>query len=57
MKQESMKRKSPGSQNPATLVVERFNVFLIKPGHVARVITARGMTKEERHLYRTHIYL
>ena len=32
-------------------------VFLIKPGHVARVITARDMTKEERHLYRTHIYL
>jgi hypothetical protein len=31
MKQESMKRKSPGSQNPAALVVERFknipNIF------------------------------
>jgi len=27
MKQESMKRWGPGFQNPATLVVERFNQF------------------------------
>ncbi|MFZ5688280.1 MAG: hypothetical protein ACOY9Y_08895 [Bacillota bacterium] len=28
MKQESMKRYCPGFQNPATLVVERFNMSI-----------------------------